>query len=146
MAKKPQGIIDDIIKLGAKGTKVAINTTRANKKYAKKIDKKPTPANPRTIKKDPFGTIDNTKQGYKNQGALSYKKNIQRAANEKGVKISPSKSTLRPPASRPKIDTTRKPTEVPKEWKNFMEAKDVDKFRNKKSTNVRKRKSAIEGK
>jgi hypothetical protein len=79
-----QGIVDDIIKIGVKGVRAAVRTTNTNKKYVKRLPKVPV-----TTKKDAFGMYDSTKQGYKNQGALSYKTNIRRAANDMGTKIKP---------------------------------------------------------
>ena len=45
-----QGIVDDIIKLGAKGVRAAVRTTNTNKKYVKRLPKVPV-----TAKKDAFG-------------------------------------------------------------------------------------------
>ena len=82
-----QGIVDDIIKIGVKGVRAAVRTTKANKKFAKKI-----PAVPTTLKKDAFGMRELTKQKMKNQGALSYKNSITGIAKEKAkTKTAPKK-------------------------------------------------------
>jgi len=83
-----QGIVDDIIKIGVKGVRAAVRTTKANKKFAKKI-----PAAPTTRKKDAFGVYETTKQKMKNQGALSYKNSITGVAKEKAK----AKAAARPP-------------------------------------------------
>jgi len=145
MARKPQGIIDDIIKLGAKGTKTAINTTIANKRYVKKIQKSPI-------------SVNKTKEGYKNQGALSYKKNIQRAANEQGIKI-PKPKKVSTKAKAVEITAAKKRNDLayilnnPSNTKSPNEvAKILANARGYKSRPVKqksravKRKSAIEGK
>ena len=83
-----QGIVDDIIKLGAKGVRAAVRTTRANKQFAKKLPPMAT-----TLKKDAFGMRELTKQKMKNQGALSHKESIVGLAREKAK----AKAAARPP-------------------------------------------------
>jgi hypothetical protein len=85
-----QGIVDDIIKIGVKGVRAAVRTTKANKKFAKKI-----PAVPTTRKKDAFGMYETTKQKMKNQGALSYKENIAGLSKAK-AKATPAYAKRKP--------------------------------------------------
>ena len=62
MAKKPQGIIDDVIKLGIKGTKKTLQGTRYSKKHASKMVKEASPSKKALTKKR---TMDNAQSLYK---------------------------------------------------------------------------------